>query len=123
LGSRVIHYCIGKEILKRVDLDEKYFLLGNLAPDAYNPNCGGSEISHFRIHQEIMKDECVDFDKFMHKYEFAFSNHFIIGYYCHLLTDNLWLKDAYRKYGHLTKEEREPIVQLIYRDYWTLNTI
>lgn len=123
MGSRVIHYCIGKEILRRVDLNENHFMLGNLAPDASNPKLGGSELSHFRIPRKLMKNECVDFNKFMSKYESEISNHFLIGYYCHLLTDNLWLKDTYKKYGHLTHEEREPIVKLIYRDYWVLNTI
>lgn len=123
MGSRIIHYCIGNEILKRVSLDEYQFMLGNLAPEAYNPECGGYLVSHFRIPEEIMEYECVYLEKFRSKYEYQMVSDFVLGYYCHLITDNLWLKDAYKKYGHLRLDERNEAVKLVYRDYSVLNTM
>ena len=123
MGSRIIHFCVAIEILKRVDLDENQFILGNLAPDAYNPNRGGSLLSHFRIPEELMEYECVDLEKFKGKYSSHMSDHFVLGYYCHLITDNLWLKDAFKKYGNLGPDERSAAVKLVYSDYLVLNTI
>lgn len=123
MGSRIIHYCVGNEILKRVKLDEHQFILGNLAPDVYSPELGGSLVSHFRIPEEIMEYECVDLERFKSKYEHQITNDFVLGYYCHLITDNLWLKDAYKKYGHLGLDERNQAVKLVYKDYWVLNTM
>jgi hypothetical protein len=123
MGSRIIHYCIGNEIVKRVKLDEHQFMLGNLAPDASSPELGGYLASHFRIPEEIMEYECVELERFKSKYKNYMSNDFVLGYYCHLITDNLWLKDAYKKYGHLGLNERNEAVKLVYKDYWILNTI
>ncbi|WP_143598500.1 hypothetical protein [Tissierella sp. P1] len=122
MGSRIIHYCVGNKILKRVKLDEHQFMLGNLAPDAYSPELGGYLVSHFRIPEEIMKFECVDLERFKSKYKHQITNDFVLGYYCHLITDNLWLKDAYKKYGHLGLDERNQAVKLVYKGYWVLNT-
>lgn len=47
----------------------------------------------------------------------------MLGYYCHLITDNLWLKDAYKKYGHLGLDERNEFMKLLYKDYWILNAV
>jgi hypothetical protein len=123
MGSRIIHYCVGNEILKRVRVDEYQFMLGNLAPDAYSPERGGSLVSHFRIPEEIMEYECVDLERFRSKYKHQIVKDFVLGYYCHLITDNLWLKDAYKKYGHLGHDERNEAVKLVYKDYWLLNTM
>ena len=123
MGSRIIHFCVANEIMKRMEFDESQFILGNLAPDAYNPNRGGYLRSHFRIPEEVMEYECVDIDKFIGKYSSNLSSYFVLGYYCHLITDNLWLKDAYRKYGHLGPDERSAAVKLVYSDYWVLNNI
>jgi hypothetical protein len=122
MGSRIIHYCVGNKILKRVKLDEHQFMLGNLAPDAYSPELGGYLVSHFRIPEEIMKFECVDLERFKSKYKHQITNDFVLGYYCHLITDNLWLKDAYKKYGHLGLDERNQAMKLVYKGYWVLNT-
>lgn len=123
MGSRIIHYCVGNEILKRLKLEEHQFMLGNLAPDAYSSELDGYLVSHFRIPEEIMEFECVDLERFKSKYEHQITNDFVLGYYCHLITDNLWLKDAYKKYGHLGLEERNKAVKLVYKDYWVLNAM
>jgi len=36
MPSRIIHYCVVKEVLKRRNYNFELFLLGNLAPDAHD---------------------------------------------------------------------------------------
>jgi hypothetical protein len=55
MGSRIMHYCIALEILRKYDFNKSLFILGNLAPDAYNRTKEGSYASHFRILKDKMK--------------------------------------------------------------------
>ncbi len=121
MGSRMIHLCVAKAILKRIPLKEELFILGNLAPDAYNPQNVGYAHTHFRIPEETMEKECIDLGSFLDKYQSHLNDHFVLGYYCHLISDNIWLKNAYEKYGGLSLEDREEAVRRVYRDYSILN--
>lgn len=118
----MIHICVANEIMRKIKLDKRLFILGNLAPDSYNPNNEEYLTSHFRIPEEIMKDECIYLDRFKEKYFLLKPDHFILGYYCHLVTDNEWLKGVYRKYGHLDYDELGKVVKMFYSDYSILNT-
>ena len=107
----------------KVNVDREQFILGNLAPDAYSLEHDGYLESHFRIPEEIMEYECVYLEKFKNKYKGQINNDFVLGYYCHLITDNLWLKAQYKKYGDFSLDERNEAVKIVYKDYEILNTM
>lgn len=82
------------------DDDLNKFLLGSISPDAPN-YCGNRErreIAHF--------DDCLSFlgycniTNFLNKYSNSLTDPFVLGYFVHLLSDNLW-----------TDEIFEPILQ------------
>lgn len=120
MPSRVIHYCVANEILKKANLDRNLFILGNLAPDANKD--GEKKITHFKIPKEVRVYDYLDIKAFEDKYMAGGYNEMISGYYCHLLTDNLWLTEIYRKYVKRDSEEVTLLRrQQCYWDYFLLN--
>lgn len=96
MPSRIIHYCAANQILKKVNYNRELFILGNLAPDANKS--GTKEMSHFKIPREQRVNDYLDINSFITKYMKGDCNEMTMGYYCHLITDNIWLTEIYRKY-------------------------
>ena len=66
MASAVIHLCVAKEVNKYLNMDEKYILLGSIAPDIAKQVGQTKEISHFLDHTN--EDDIPNIDKFLAKY-------------------------------------------------------
>lgn len=123
MGSRIIHLIISKNIAKSLGLNSKRFNFGNLLPDAHTKEPGAKERSHFNIPGSKLGDgKYIDYEYFLQKYNKRIKDEVYLGYYSHLIADELWLKDVYGKYmlDENNNIKKELGVQY-YRDYGVLN--
>lgn len=110
MASWIIHLRVAESILNQLPIDIKAteFIVGNIAPDSGVPNEDWSRfypdtnISHFKRKTVDGKKE-VDLDHFvlnhLNKEKLNSYNRreisFFLGYYSHLMTDILWVRDIY----------------------------
>ncbi|MCB2296194.1 zinc dependent phospholipase C family protein [Clostridium tagluense] len=123
MASRIIHICIADKLAKIHNLNYRCFLLGSIAPDAHYPNLPPHVGSHFALPEEKRKvNNFIDYPIFIHKYLNNNRNDFFLGYYCHLISDEIWYSDIYTKYI-LANNENDILsrMELVYRDYRRLN--
>lgn len=121
MGSRIMHYCISSLVNEKLRLQEDQFLLGGLAPDLNKYMNQPKMDSHFA--------KCnangifyTDYEAFYDKYLINQGSPFHIGYYFHLISDEIWLREIYfKKIKWLPPEEKKEAQQKYYRDFWRLN--
>lgn len=110
MASWMIHLRISDGLLRlfKNKIDETEFVVGNIAPDSGVPNEDWSKftpdtnVSHFKSRNEN-GEKFVDIGRFLGEYlsseQIGRYNKkelsFFLGYYSHLLTDVLWVKDIY----------------------------
>ncbi len=112
MASWIVHLRIAEDLLNRIpNLDAPLFAIGNIAPDSGIPDekwekfTPPPEITHFQNPQRNHR-ACEDL-RFYREYLQGFNplDHegysFRLGYFAHLVTDNLWS----RRIGHPTHEK------------------
>ena len=112
MASWMVHLRIADRLLDRVkNLDETFFVVGNIAPDSGVPNEDWSvftpsgDVSHFKPKGTDKRN--IDIDRYVGKYftEDMINNYsnkefsFFLGYLTHLLTDIEWTKMARGPWG------------------------
>ena len=119
MPSPVMHYCISNKILEAIDLNRSLFIIGNFAPDAHDKTSEGRHKSHF---QKPNND--YDILEFKNKYMLGEVNDFILGYYCHLISDTMSFNNFNLKYLQAqSEEEKRKRIKMCYDDYSVLNMI
>lgn len=119
-------YCVGISILKEIELNSKLFSIGNLSPDAHDGSYHRKAVTHFMTGYKdgLDKYPMADLKEYEYKYFSKEFDEFAIGYFCHLLSDNLWTESIYFKYFEDCNEfEKQIRLSLCYKDYVTLNKI
>ncbi|EPD51100.1 hypothetical protein HMPREF1210_02291 [Paenisporosarcina sp. HGH0030] len=118
MGSRIMHSIIAYKITESVSISDKAsFILGGIAPDAVSPK----ELSHFFSGEVDDYSRNVDYENFIEKYSSVKNNSFILGYYSHLIADDLWLKGFYLPWLKNRMENDKNILNLYHGDFQTLN--
>jgi hypothetical protein len=118
MGSRIMHSIIAYKIAESVSIaDKTSFLLGGIAPDAGSPK----ELSHFFTGDVNDYSRNVDYENFIEKYRPDKNSSFILGYYSHLIADDLWLKGFYLPWLKNRLENDKNILNLYHGDFQTLN--
>lgn len=120
LGSRVMHFIIANQIadqLRITDKDKVSFLVGGIAPDAVSPK----DLSHFYSGDVLDYSRCIQYDEFLHKYESDKASNYILGYYSHLIADDLWLKGFYLPWLKNRMESDQTIFTQYHQDFRLLN--
>lgn len=133
MASAIMHLCIAKEANKILNVNEKEFLLGAIAPDISKQVGDTKEKSHFLDMPTYGKD-IPNLQKFLDKYkETLKDNAFNLGYYCHLYADMIWFGIFIGEYisydqtelmyanGETKTFDIDTIVKLLYNDYTNLN--
>lgn len=110
MASRIMHISIATKVCSKLELDKNRFLLGSIAPDAHLPSKQFKLISHF-----ASKGNGPDGRAFLDKYKNYLNDSFYLGYYCHLVADNLWFGKYYK---NCSKSNRNH-----YKDYDRLSSI
>jgi hypothetical protein len=124
MGSRIMHLIIGNKIADLLSIeDKKSFLLGSVAPDAVF-SYEEKNLSHFFIGEVQDYTRSVDYNGFLHKYSSELENknhHYKMGYYTHLIADEIWLRGFYLSWLKNRMEEDAGIYKLYHNDFRLLN--
>ena len=118
MGSRIMHLIIANKIAEKLSLKNKTaFLLGGIAPDAVN----SKDSSHFFRGDHADYSRYVAYPDFLEKYSSIKDNPYILGYYTHLIADDLWLQGFYVPWLKNRIESDDTIAQAYYNDFSLLN--
>ncbi|WP_097149538.1 zinc dependent phospholipase C family protein [Ureibacillus acetophenoni] len=118
MGSRIMHLIIANRIADRLSIENRTeFLLGGIAPDAVSPK----DDSHFYTGDVQEFNRSIDYQGFFHKYRSHIENQYILGYYSHLIADDIWLKGFYLPWLRNRMETNKEIFQQYHNDFRLLN--
>jgi hypothetical protein len=118
MGSRVMHYIISNQIAERLSINDKVsFILGGISPDAVAPK----DLSHFFTGEVSDYTRSIDYEGFLEKYDTSKHTSFILGYYTHLIADDIWLKGFYLPWLKNRMENDPTIFSQYHRDFQLLN--
>lgn len=118
MGSRIMHLVISYRIAERFSItDKQAFLLGGIAPDAVSPK----GLSHFYEGEHHNFTRKIAYERFYHKYSGDIHQDYILGYYTHLIADDLWLKGFYLPWLKNRMENDENIFTRYHHDFKLLN--
>jgi hypothetical protein len=103
MATWVAHFRLAEALLERgLNVDRKSFLVGNIAPDSgvlnvdktgYEPS---GQVSHWRGESKDIHFEQFYADHLGGKIFAAEEYAFRLGYYCHLLADQIWAETVWR---------------------------
>jgi hypothetical protein len=118
VGSRIMHVIIANKIAKRLSIEDTTpFLLGSIAPDAVTTK----NESHFFIGEHQDYSRSVDYKGFLNKYSSQADSLYILGYYTHLIADEIWLKGFYLPWLRNRMDADKEIHGLYHNDFRLLN--
>lgn len=118
MGSRIMHLIIANKIAERMSLEHKtLFLLGSVAPDAVSTK----NESHFFKGETQDYSRSVDYKGFLQKYSSQAENPFILGYFTHLIADDIWLKGFYLCWLRNRMEANKGYYNRYHNDFRLLN--
>lgn len=118
MGSRIMHLVIANRIAECLSIEDRTsFLLGGIAPDAVTPK----EVSHFFKGNVQDYSRYIDYKGFLDKYSSQAENHYILGYFTHLIADDIWLKGFYLPWLKNRMETNKELVNLYHNDFQLLN--
>lgn len=129
MASAIIHMAVAKRIKEKLNLNvnEKEYYLGTIAPDI------SKEINRKREESHFEKNGKIDIELFVNKYKKYLNNSFELGYLIHLCTDLLW-KDNFLEQildndtitlidGSKIKLNKDKAKEIIYNDYSNMNIL
>jgi len=133
----IAHLRVAKALSDGMAVDKVAFAYGSLAPDSGIPNADGTafdppkEVTHF-LRRGEGEDQIRDIEFYQDyvaagpHFEDAFEdNSFRLGYFCHLLCDNLWVRrinTTYKKrYPELINNPTSPMWQTLKGDWFDLD--
>ncbi|MBT2663362.1 zinc dependent phospholipase C family protein [Bacillus sp. ISL-45] len=121
MGSRIMHSIIGEKIAQALSIEDKTsFLLGSIAPDAVFSH-HEKNLSHFFIGDVHDYSRSVDYKGFIHKYGSQIDHPYILGYFAHLIADDIWLRGFYLSWLKDRMDADEGLYKLYHNDFRLLN--
>jgi len=118
VGSRIMHVIIANKIAERLSIEDKTpFLLGSIAPDAVS----SKNESHFFIGEHQDYSRSVNYKGFLNKYSSQADSHYIMGYYTHLIADEIWMKGFYLSWLRNRMNADKELHGLYHNDFRLLN--
>lgn len=121
MGSRMMHYAISSRLNEATGIRDDQLLIGGLAPDVHKHMNEPKAKSHFaKMNAEGAWQ--TDYDTFGAKYLRKSTTPFHLGYYYHLISDQIWMERIYnRRIKWLSQPEKKQAQAAYYRDFWRLN--
>ncbi|RKN84092.1 zinc dependent phospholipase C family protein [Paenibacillus ginsengarvi] len=120
MGSRIMHFIIAEQTARKLSGGSSpEFLLGGIAPDARQPK----DITHFYLKDEQQITRHIGYMPFMQKYSsfIEAKDEYILGYLCHLIADDIWLRAFYLPWLRKLIEENPGQYEKYHRDFRNLN--
>ena len=100
MATWIVHLRIAENLLREIDgFVPSHFAVGNIAPDSGIPDekwekfTPPTEVTHFQAPNgsPYYSDDISYFRKYLHQIEIDKARYsFLWGYFCHIVTDNLW---------------------------------
>jgi hypothetical protein len=118
-----MHSIIGNKIADTLSIEDKTsFLLGSIAPDSVFSH-EEKNFSHFFVGEVEDHSRCVDYKGFLHKYcsQVESKNLYILGYYAHLIADDIWLRGFNLPWLKNRMDVDEGLYKLYHNDFRLLN--
>lgn len=113
-----MHLIIAKRITEHFPIEDVHsFLIGGIAPDAITTK----DTSHFYKGSLENYTRTIDYIGFIEKYKEYKTNPYVLGYFSHLVADDLWLKGFYLPWLKNRMESNKEIFQLYHQDFRILN--
>lgn len=140
MGTWICHLRIAEQLLRVIpQLDEVAFLYGNLAPDSGMPNADWTafdppkDVTHFLGEGEVDEGRIKDLEFYRGYVAELDAQHdrtrysFALGYFMHLLCDNLWAKRivsaSQRDYAALLAERGREAWGILKDDWYGLDIL
>lgn len=121
VGSRIMHSIIGYKIAEALSIKEKSkFLLGSIAPDAVF-QLEDKNFSHYFIGDVKDNTRTVDYEGFLNKHRSQEKDPYILGYYTHLIADDVWLRGFNLSWLRNRMEADKGLYELYHNDFRLLN--
>ncbi|ANA82446.1 hydrolase [Paenibacillus glucanolyticus] len=118
MGSRIMHLIIANRMADILSIGERTaFLLGSVAPDAVSPK----DLSHFFRGEVLDHSRHIDYKGFLHKYRSQADSPYILGYFTHLIADDIWLKGFNLPWLRNRMEANTELYRLYHHDFHVLN--
>jgi ADP-ribose pyrophosphatase YjhB (NUDIX family) len=113
-----MHLIIANQMTKRLPVKNKQaFIMGGVAPDAAVPK----DLSHFYAGNHSDYTRCIDYAGFLEKYRAYQDSDYLLGYYCHLIADDIWLKGFYMPWLKNRLEVDRDLFHNYHQDFRLLN--
>jgi hypothetical protein len=113
-----MHFIIANQIAEKLNISDKAsFIIGGISPDAVIPK----ELSHYFTGDVSDYTRSIDYDGFLQKYSSIKHSSYILGYYTHLIADDIWLKGFYLPWLKNRMESDATIFNRYHRDFQLLN--
>ncbi|QOS77650.1 zinc dependent phospholipase C family protein [Paenibacillus sp. JNUCC31] len=118
MGSRIMHLVIANRIADSLSIKDKIpFLLGSIAPDAVS----SKDSSHFFAGEVQDFSRNVDYKGFIHKYSSQAEDLYVLGYFTHLIADDIWLKGFNLPWLKNRMDADAGLYKLYHNDFRILN--
>lgn len=118
MGSRIMHLIIANKIADSLAIkDKSSFLIGGIAPDAVPTK----DISHFFKGEVQNYTRYIDYHGFLHKYSSYKVSHYVLGYFAHLIADDIWLQGFNLAWLKNRMEADEGLYKRYHHDFRLLN--
>ncbi|WP_245697503.1 zinc dependent phospholipase C family protein [Paenibacillus oryzae] len=113
-----MHLLIGNNIAERLKIEDRTsFLLGSIAPDAVH----SKDSSHFFKGEHRDFTRYIDYYGFFEKYKACPDQLYVLGYFVHLIADDLWLKGFYIPWLKNRMDNDSELYALYHNDFRLLN--
>ncbi|MBJ7689227.1 zinc dependent phospholipase C family protein [Weissella confusa] len=121
MGSRLMHAAIATLLMAKYHQLDTTFLVGNEAPDVDKINQMTKDETHYLVPSN-RGTRRVDLRAFLQDHPETLSDSFNLGYYTHLLTDEIWLTDVFMNVVPPQDDPRRPaVLERYYEDFKKLN--
>lgn len=118
MGSRIMHVIIAHKIAEQLSIKDKVpFLIGGVAPDAVS----SKDTSHFFLGDLQDYSRYVDYMAFLEKYQVEAEDLYVLGYFTHLIADDIWLKGFYLPWLKNRMEADNELFKRYHSDFQLLN--
>ena len=127
MASRIIHLAVAHELAARLEIkDTERFLYGHILPDMimgeYEYRVPIKKETHFYTLLPNNR-KTYDFYRFYEEYRDRFEDMLYLGYYVHLIEDNIFRQYLYYRVGLLKRRGERKLLDELYEDYRLLNPI
>ena len=121
MGSRLMHAAIAKQLMAKFSQLGMAFMIGNEAPDVDKISQMSKDESHYLVPSD-RGTRRVDLQAFLLEHPETLSDSFALGYYTHLLADEVWLTDVFMKVVPSQDDPRRAtVLERYYQDFKKLN--